>query len=176
MVARTATPRLSLWVLATVLLTGALGQSGCTHRHGLVIGRITPDHFRFKTVVAVDANNLQPDGWRAVCIHARITEGDSGATDVCKFEVGLPIRNTQQREVPLEVAQQVATYLANAAAQEILSKAQRGEMIAILCRRFKNEYEHLLRENIAGARVSECRTPGLEPIYFDIPLKSEAND
>ncbi len=95
---------------------------------------------------------------------------------MCKFEVGVPIRNTQQREVPLEVAQQVATYLANTAAHEILAKAQRGEMIAILCRRFKNKYDHLLREHIAGARVSECRTLGLEPIYFDIPLKDVAND
>ncbi|MBN9686033.1 MULTISPECIES: hypothetical protein [unclassified Corallococcus] len=153
-----------------------VGQSGCTHGRGLVIGRITPEHFRFKTIVAVDAEEMRPDGWRAVCIHARITEGGSGATDVCRFEVGVPIRNIQQSEVPLEVAQQVATYLANMAAQEILSNAQQGEMIAILCRRFKNKYEHLLRENIAGARVSECTTRGLDPVYFDIPLKGEAND
>ena len=95
---------------------------------------------------------------------------------MCKFEVGIPIRNTQQGEVPLEVAQQVVAYLANAAAQEILSKAERGEMIAILCRRFKTEYGYLLGERIAGARVSECRTRGLEPVYFDIPLKGAAND
>ncbi|QAT84784.1 hypothetical protein EJ065_3218 [Corallococcus coralloides] len=49
-------------------------------------------------------------------------------------------------------------------------------MIAILCRRFKNKHEHLLRERIAGARVSKCQTPGLDPIYFDIPLKGAAND
>ncbi len=95
---------------------------------------------------------------------------------MCKFEVGVPIRNTQQREVPLEAAQQVATYLANTAAQDILSKAQRGEMIAILCLRFKKQYENLLREHIAGDRVSDCRTRGLEPVYFDIPLKGDAND
>ncbi|RYZ15722.1 MAG: hypothetical protein EOO70_06150 [Myxococcaceae bacterium] len=167
---------MGLWALVTTLWVGALGQSGCAHGRGLVIGRITPEHFRFKTVVAVDAAELQPDGWRAVCIHARITEGDSGATDVCKFEVGVPIRNTQQGEVPLEVARQVVASLANAAAHEILSKAQQGEMIAILCRRFKDKYERLLRERIAGARVSECQTPGLDPIYFDIPLKGAAND
>jgi len=176
MTPREATRRLGLWVLATALLAGAMGQSGCTHGRGLVIGRITPEHFRFKTVVAVDADEVQPDGWRAVCIHARITEGDSGATDVCKFEVGVPIRNTQQREVPLEVAQQIVAYQANAAAHEILSRTQRGEMIAILCRRFKTRYEQLLREYIAGSRVSECRTRDLKPIYFDIPLKEAAND
>jgi len=78
----------------------------------LVLGRITPEHFQFKTIVPVETSEMQPDGWRAVCIHARITEGDSEATDVCKFEVGVPIRNTQQREVPLEVAQQVTASLA----------------------------------------------------------------
>ncbi|MFP2904258.1 hypothetical protein ACLESD_04110 [Pyxidicoccus sp. 3LFB2] len=176
MAPRKATQQLCLWALATALLAGAMGQSGCTHGRGLVVGRITPEHFRFKTVVEVDADVIQPDGWRAVCIHARITEGDSGATDVCKFEVGIPIRNTQQGEVPLEVAQQVVAHLANAAAQEVLSKAERGEMIAILCRRFKTEYERLLRERLAGARVSECRTRDLEPVYFDIPLKGAAND
>ncbi|MFP2931402.1 hypothetical protein ACLESO_40695 [Pyxidicoccus sp. 3LG] len=163
-------------MLATALLTGALGQSACAHGRGVVIGRITPEYFRFKTVVAVDANAFQPDGWRAVCIHARIMEGDSGATDVCKFEVGVPIRNTQQREVPLEVAQQAVAHLANTAAHEVLSNAQRGELIAVLCRRFKLKYEHLLREHIAGGRVSECRTRGLEPVYFDIPINGGAND
>jgi hypothetical protein len=123
----------------------------------------------------VDTSEVLPDGWRAVCIHARITEGDSGATDVCKFEVGIPIRNTQQREVPLEVAQQVTAFLANDAAHAVLSKAKRGELIAVLCRRFKLEYGQLLRENIAGSRVSECVSKGLEPVYFDIPLKGEVD-
>lgn len=173
---RRPTRRPGPWALATALLAGALGQGGCTHGRGLVTGRITPEHFSFRTVVAVDAYEMQPDGWRAVCIHSRITEGDSGATDVCKFEVGVPIRNTQQREVPLEVAQQVAAHVANEAALEVLSKARRGEMIAILCRQFKNKYEQLLRECIAGARVSECMTRNLKPIYFDVPLKRPAND
>jgi hypothetical protein len=176
MISMGVTRRLKLWALATVLLASAAGGTGCVHRRGLVTGRITPEHFQFKTIVPVDTNEMQPDGWRAVCIHARITEGDAGTTDVCKFEVGVPIRNTQQREVPLEVAQQITAYLANDAAHAVLSRAKRGEMIAILCRRFKHEYEQLLRENIAGSRVSECLTRGLVPVHFDIPLKGGADE
>jgi hypothetical protein len=54
--------------------------------------------------------------------------------------------------------------------------SKRGELIAILCRRFKLEYEQLLRDTIAGARVSECRTKGLVPIYFDIPVKGGTDE
>ncbi len=167
--------RLSPWRFVAVLLI-ATAQGGCVHGRGTVVGRITPWHFRFKTVVSVDANEAQPDGWRAVCIHARITDGDSGATDICKFEVGLPIRNTQQREVSLEVAQHVAAYIANEAADQVLSMAQPGEMIAILCRRFKVEYQQRLWESVAGSRVSECQTRGIETVYFDIPARSSTNE
>lgn len=100
-----------------------------------------------------------------------MTEGDSRATDLCKFEVGVPIRNTQQKEVPLWVAQQVAAAVANEAANAVLSEAQRGEMIAVLCRRFKLRYQELLGDEIRGARVSQCEISGLEPVYFDIPGK-----
>lgn len=156
-----------LHLAVSLLLPG--GEAGCSHGRGLVTGRITPEHFRFKTVVAVDTRRTQPDGWRAVCIHARITEGDSRATDLCKFEVGVPIRNTHQKEVPLWIAQQIAAVVANEAAHSVLSKAQRGEMIGVLCRRFKLRYQELLQEEISGARVSQCEITGLEIVYFDIP-------
>ncbi|WP_225409893.1 hypothetical protein [Stigmatella hybrida] len=143
--------------------------AGCAPGPAIVSGRITPGHFRFKTVVAVDSRESHPDGWRAVCIHARITEGDSKATDLCKFEVGVPIRNIQRKEIPLWMAQQTAAVVANEAAHSVLSEAQRGEMIAILCRRFKLRYQRLLSDEINGARVSQCEIQGLEIVYFDIP-------
>ncbi len=105
----------------------------------------------------------------AVCIHARITEGDSGATDLCKFEVGLPLRNEEQGDVPEEMAQQVAARTANRAAHTVLAEARQGEMIAVLCLRFKDRYERMLKEEIDGARVSQCETEGIETVYFDIP-------
>jgi hypothetical protein len=53
--------RLSLWRFVAVLLV-SMAQGGCVHGRGTVVGRITPWHFRFKTVVPVDANETQPDG------------------------------------------------------------------------------------------------------------------
>jgi hypothetical protein len=131
------------------------------------VGRITPEHFKFTTVIK--PRKTDPYEWRAVCIHARITHGDSGATDVCKFEVGLPIYNELQREIPLEVAQQTAAELANRASYYVLSHASPGEMLAVLCNNFKGVYEELLREWIKGARVGKCVTQGIETAHFGIP-------
>ncbi len=157
--------------ITAVLWTG-LVLAGCVHGRNTVAGHITPEHFRFTTVVAVDSRTL-PDGWRAVCISARITEGDSGATDICKFEVGLPMRTGQQGDISLSEAQWLSAEMANQAAQSILAEARPGEMIAVHCIQFKRRYERLLKEEIAGARVSECRTPAIETVPFDIPRKSK---
>jgi hypothetical protein len=158
--------RALLWLLlAGVFATGVL--SGCAHGRNPVTGRITPQHFRFKTVTA--ASPKKPSGWRAVCIHARITHGDSGATTVCKFEVGLPIQNEQQGEIPLEYAQQVSAHTANRAANTVLSEAHPGDMLAVLCLDFKEEYQRRLGEQILGSRVSECVTGGIETVHFDLP-------
>jgi hypothetical protein len=156
------------WCILSVLLF--VGHLGCARGLNTVTGQITSSHYRFKTVVEISKRNrLHPDGWRAVCIHARITEGDSGATDVCKFEVGLPLRNEDQGDVPLELAQLESARTANRAAHQVLSEAHEGEMIAVLCLQFKARYERMLQDEIAGARVSQCETEGIETVYFDIP-------
>ncbi|HVG62338.1 MAG TPA: hypothetical protein VNA24_27495 [Hyalangium sp.] len=162
-------PRGACLVGLVVALWGGASLTGCAHARNGVTGRITPKHFRFNTVVAV-GSRTQPDGWRAVCIHARITEGDSGATDVCKFEVGLPIRNGAQGDIPLELAQWASADIANRAAHTVLADARPGEMIAVLCIQFKRKYERMLKDELAGARVSECRTQGIETVRFDIPM------
>lgn len=155
------------WCLLGLLF---VGQMGCARGLNAVSGRITPSHYRFKTVVEISKRNkLRPDGWRAVCIHARITEGDSGATDVCKFEVGVPLRNEDLGDISLELAQETAARTANRAAHLVLSEAPAGEMIAVLCLQFKDRYERLLKEELAGSRVSQCETEGIETVYFDIP-------
>ncbi|WP_205525826.1 hypothetical protein [Pyxidicoccus trucidator] len=154
------------------VLLASTGLVGCVHGSNSVAGRISPEHFRFKTVVTLDSQTL-PDGWRAVCIIARITEGDSGATDVCKFEVGLPLRNAQRGDVPLMDARWISAELANHAARSVLAEARPGEMIAVHCIQFKRRYERMLKDEIAGARVSECRTPGIETVHFDIPMESK---
>ncbi|MBZ4417414.1 hypothetical protein [Myxococcus sp. RHSTA-1-4] len=60
--------------------------------------------------------------------------------------------------------------MANRAAHDVLAEARPGEMIAVHCIHFKSRYERILKEEIAGARVSECRTRGIEIAHFDIPV------
>jgi hypothetical protein len=158
--------RIPYLLIALLTCTGAL-STGCTHGANPVVGRITPEHFKFTTVIK--PRKADPYGWRAVCIHARITHGDSGATNVCKFEVGLPIYNEKQGEIPLEVAQQTAAELANRASYSVLSRSHPGEMMAVLCNDFKKVYEEMLREWIKGARVGKCLTQGIETVHFGIP-------
>lgn len=141
---------------------------GCTDRNS-VVGRITPEHFWFTTTV--DESEAQPGGWRAVCIHARITEGDSGATSVCKFEVGLPLRNGQ-REISLRTAQRDAAEMANRAAYRVLSNTRHGEMMFTLCSEFKTLYGLMLKEKHRGAKVGACVSKGIETVPFDIPRPS----
>lgn len=158
----------SLSCLRWVVLTSLLPlEVGCVHGSNSVLGRITPAHFEFTTVVKPRRGD--PYGWRAVCIHARISHGDSGATDVCKFEVGLPLYNQQQHEVPMEVAQFVAAEVANRASYEVLSEAHPGEMMAVLCRRFKSVYQEMLTEEVKGSRVGECSTKGVKTVHFGLP-------
>jgi hypothetical protein len=141
--------------------------AGCTHGPNPITGSITPEHFEFTTVVK--PRREDPYGWRAVCIHARISHADSGATSVCKFEVGLPIYNQQQHEVPLEVARFVAADAANRASYTVLSEAHPGEMMAVLCSRFKTLYQELLKDEVKGARVGDCSTRGIKTVHFGLP-------
>ncbi|HEX5751495.1 MAG TPA: hypothetical protein VFZ09_35055 [Archangium sp.] len=149
------------------LLLGVGGLSGCGTGRNSVTGRITPEHFEFTTIVEEEPG--EPSGWRAVCIHARITQGDSGATTACKFEVGLPLCNRQQGRISLEDAQEAAAEMANRAVYRVLSEAHPGTMLATLCRDFKELYGVLLEEEFKGAKVGECKTRGVKVVHFDAP-------
>jgi outer membrane PBP1 activator LpoA protein len=129
---------------------------------------ITPEYFRFRDVVPDNDRSAPSGGWRAVCIHALIKHGDSDARTVCKFEVGVPIRNEQQGEISVEEAQFAAASMANRAAREVLAEAHPGEMFAVLCRNFKKMYRPMLKAKIAGSEVGECTTAGTETVLFGI--------
>jgi hypothetical protein len=151
----------------------AVFLSGCSTGRNSVTGLITPAHFEFQQVVKKSGPRKEPGGWWAVCIHASITNGDSGATAVCKFEVGMPVRNGRQGEISLENAQLAAATMANRAVYEILSDAHPGTMHAIHCIRFKRLYNLMLKEKIDGAEVGECGTRGVKTVLFLVPYPSE---
>jgi hypothetical protein len=138
-----------------------------------VAGVITPEYFRFRDIVPDDDADAPSGGWRAVCIHAQIKHGDSGAKTVCRFEVGVPLRTQSEGKIPLEEAQFAAASMANRAARSVLSNAHPGEMFAVLCTRFKDAYQPMLRTQIHGALVGDCNTKGVEVVLFGITADPE---
>ncbi|QRK10987.1 hypothetical protein JQX13_13495 [Archangium violaceum] len=148
------------WVmLARVMLLGIGGLAGCTAGRNTVTGQISPAHFEFTKVVEKSGPENEPGGWWAVCIHARITMGDSGATSICKFEVGMPVRNESEGEISLRDAQEAAAAMANRAMFKILSEADPTVMHVIHCNNFKALYNLMLKEKI-GSSVAEVGATG----------------
>ncbi|MFY0562487.1 hypothetical protein ACN28E_01485 [Archangium lansingense] len=153
-----------------VVLVGVLlGGCGCATGRNTVTGRITPAHFEFTQTVKKSGPKNEPGGWRAVCIHARMTMGDSGATHVCKFEVGMPMRNDDQGEISLQDAQVAAAAMANQAMYKILLDADPGVMLFIHCKNFKTLYDLMIKEKIRGAKVTACTSEDVKTIHFDEP-------
>lgn len=93
-------PGLRVWTcLLTLTLVVTGGPLGCMGAgpHGtgpnLVTGRISPAHFRFQPTVQLTAEG-EP-GWQAVCIHALMRKGDTGASkglEPVPFDVPIPVR------------------------------------------------------------------------------------
>lgn len=81
----------------------------------------------------------------------------------CDVEVGVPGYNIDGPVVE-EVAQQMAAIAADKAAQIVLKS--RGLASALLCRRFTEEMEAVLRLHIKGATVTKFRTLGITPNRF----------
>jgi len=156
-------------VLVGVVLWGTGGLTGCAMGRNTVTGRITPAYFEFTQIVKKSGPKSEAGGWRAVCIHARITMGDSGATYVCKFEVGMPLRNGRQGEISLQDAQDAAATMANRAMYKILSEADQGEMLFTHCNNFKALYSLMLKEKIHGAEVGACMSKDVKTIHFNEP-------
>jgi hypothetical protein len=152
-----------------VLLGWGVGLTGCANGRNTVTGRIKPEHFEFTPIVKKSGPRGEPEGWWAVCIHALVTQGDSDAKSVCKFEVGMPQRNEEQGDISLETAQDAAAEMANRAAYRVLSEAHPMTMHVILCGDFKKLYRPMLREKIYGAEVGACTTKGVKVVHFNVP-------
>lgn len=151
-----------LWYLLPRLLAMLVVLAGCN----ATSGRITPAHFRFKTVVRPSPDGA--GGWRAVCIDARFTHGNTGLKGVCKFEVGTPLSNARQGTISLGMAQEESAKWANRAAHMVMSKAKPEDLTGLLCQEFRTLYHAMLEQAIRGAKVSGCTTPGIETVLFDI--------
>jgi len=152
------------YILGLAMVCGLCG-AGPNWVHGFV----TPRKFEFRQIVPVDVDG----GWRAVCLRAAFTHGNTDITIRCTFTVGTPLRLRPEapppRYITLEHAQAAGATAANQAAYSVLSKASPDSMSAVLCDTFVGEYNRLLKAGIPGSRVnSTC--------IHDIPVNPVSPD
>jgi len=151
--------------MRTLLLVVALALA-CSR---LVVGLITPEHFQFAEVVHLDDDG-DPGGWQAVCILATMRNGNTGQDMICDFQVELPLRTREQGIITQELARTAAATAANKTAYQLLSQLEAGEMLGMICQRFRPMMQAWLGTAIRGARVMKCdQKKGVPTVRFDEP-------
>ncbi|WP_253908992.1 hypothetical protein [Corallococcus exiguus] len=85
-----------------------------------VTGRILPRQIRFVTIV--EAASGKAGGWRAACIHIRVSRDNTGESILCRFGVETPLR-THQGVLSLPLAQRIAADRINEASQAVFGSA-----------------------------------------------------
>jgi hypothetical protein len=130
---------------------------------GCVIGRIQPSHFQFVTVV--EKTEPGAGGWRAACVHAKVTNGGTKASIICRFGVEMPVEN-YEGPISIPLAQRVSADCANTAADIVLGSATDETPLGLLCENFKTAYDSILNRAIAGAHVTKMCHRLAKPIKF----------
>jgi hypothetical protein len=96
-----------------------------------------------------------------------MTDGNTGVSIVCDFEVGIPGRTEQMPDISLQLAQRVSATVANDAAYIVLSQPGAGEMLGVACKEFRDLYARMMSVAIPGSRVQKCYDSRLEPVPFE---------
>ncbi len=126
-------------------------------------GLITPSHFLFRELIPIRPGDGEPAGWRAAAVEATMSKDVGGApygAVVCRFEVGVPLKN-HLGFVGERYAQIEAATAANAAAYAVLSSGTPPSAATVVL--FRQTMERLLSVPISGARVSSI-------IHHDLPI------
>ena len=116
--------------------------------------RITPDVFRYATVVEAPADGSN-GGWRAVCVKIELKpRSDDDTPARCDLEYGTPIKNHQHGYIPLHKAQRISAEVSNEEGRKVLEKA-RG-ITSTTCKSLRTALNEGMDEAINGSRVTEC--------------------
>jgi hypothetical protein len=160
----TAMPKMLVQLIAVLL--GVTPQTGCVHQP--VKGLIQPTHFEFVTITP--QRKRGPGGWRAACVHARITHGNSGELYTCQFGVEMPIENEENGPISSKYAQEQAAECANNAAYAVLAKITEPTPppLYTLCSDIRDEYRERLNDTIKGSRVMPTCDPKTKPVVFGV--------
>jgi hypothetical protein len=125
---------------------------------------ITPDYFRFATIVEAGDEPHFGGGWRAVCISASVSQGvhdyrtgteRRGGQRRCEVEFGAPILLATGETLSLRDTQRAAADSANEAARSVITTTRR--VTAATCERIRRQADRLFRRRIPGARASSCQ-------------------
>lgn len=147
---------LGVMVLLLPLLAGCTVGSSYT----LVEGRLKPSHFKFATIV--EQQEESPGGWRAACLHLRLSH-DTGAAAICTVGVEVPIATKQKGPISLSRAQRVAANCANLAADIAFAPTTPATPLGLACTSFIQTYNATLQRAITGTRVNTYCREGTTP-------------
>lgn len=142
-----------------MLLAGCVGSVERT----IVSGTITPRQIRFVTLTKSAHDEVS--GWRAACIHLRLTRGNTGESIFCRFGVETPIRN-RDGPVSTPLAQRITAERINEAAHEVLGSARSTSPLGMLCETLKTTIRPTLEASIAGARLMNTCDKRTTPVEF----------
>jgi hypothetical protein len=147
---------LGLAILSLPLLTGCMGGRNFT----IVEGRLKPSHFQFTTIV--EQHEARPGGWRAACLHLRLSR-DTGASTVCTVGVEVPLQTEMKGPISLTRAQRVAANCANLAAELAFGPTTPETPLGLACTSFIHTYNATLQRALAGTRVNTYCREGTTP-------------
>jgi hypothetical protein len=129
----------------------------------MVFGNIPPSTFQFTTVVENPRRGR--GGWQVaqvVVLLGRLSTMFPRAA-VCDVEVGMPVVNTQQGFISVEMAQSASAIASDQAARELFQ--QREKPTVTICHSFRETMEYFLADKyvgtVGGSRVTRFRSwPG----------------
>ena len=129
----------------------------------LVTGGISPHSFEFHPLVPTGAWQL--GGWKIAQVIILLgSASPSGPRAVwCDIEVGIPQVN-HLGPVLDEEAQAACAAASDQASRVVFQQGM--EVSALICKRFQEEMEAILRPSIPGVRVTKIQTPGFQPKRF----------
>jgi hypothetical protein len=150
------------WLQVAAVLSLCMACVGPTDRT-LVTGRILPRQIRFVTIVEADPGKA--GGWRAACIHIRISRENTGESILCRFGIETPFHNIDG-PISTPLAQRIAAERINEATQAIFSAATLTSPLGMLRESVKASLRTTIPASIAGSKVpSVCHERAL-PVHF----------
>ncbi|MCY1044641.1 hypothetical protein OV208_25210 [Corallococcus sp. bb12-1] len=150
------------WLAAGAALSLSLSCVGPAGRT-FVTGQIQPRQIRFVTIV--EAQPEEAGGWRAACIHIRISRENTGEAILCKFGLETPL-HTKDGPVSTSLAQRIAADRINEASHSLFRTASLESPLGMLCESLKATLRTTVPASIGGSKVPTLCHAKSSPVQF----------